>query len=402
MRWLIWILGLCVLATGLTLLADLNPGYVLIALPGQRIELSLNFAIVLIVSGFVAGYLLLRLLITAVELPSRVARFRETRRREAAYGTMLEALREFFSGRYARAEKTAARAVEQGAPADIGIVVAAQSAHGLRAHGRRDGYLERLSAGAAKPDVMTVVSKAQMLLDDRRPEEALATLALLPVKHTAALRLELRARQRIGQWDLAPALIDQLEKRGVFSADQADAERRHAWRQLLERRSGDAGGLKDLWKRLPERYRRETSVAAAAAAAFNVLGLGDDAVAIIESSLEADWDSGLVTLYGECGSANALRQIERAERWLREHRKDGALLLALGRLCARQQLWGKAQSYFEASVAVEPTYSAHLELAQLHDRLDRVDDARKHYRASLELAVGQLKRASGGRRRQLL
>jgi HemY protein len=97
-----------------------------------------------------------------------------------------------------------------------------------------------------------------------------------------------------------------------------------------------------------------------------------------------------------------LRQIDRAERWLREHRKDGALLLALGRLCARQQLWGKAQSYFEASVAVEPTYSAHLELAQLHDRLERADDARKHYRASLELAVGQLKRASGGRRRQLL
>jgi HemY protein len=273
MRWLIWILGLCVLATGLTLLADLNAGYVLIALPGQRIELSLNFAIVLIVCGFIAGYLLLRLLITAVELPSRVARFRETRRREAAYGTMLEALREFFSGRYARAEKAAARAVEQGAPADIGIVVAAQSAHGLRAQGRRNGYLERLSAEAGRPDVMTVVSKAQMLLDDRRPEEALATLALLPDKHTAALRLELRARQRIGQWDLAPALIDQLEKRGVFSADQADAERRHAWRQLLERRSGDTDGLKDLWKRLPERHRRETSVAAAAATAFNVLAL---------------------------------------------------------------------------------------------------------------------------------
>ena len=37
---------------------------------------------------------------------------------------------------------------------------------------------------------MTAVSNAQMLLDDRRPEEALAALALLPVKHTAALRLE--------------------------------------------------------------------------------------------------------------------------------------------------------------------------------------------------------------------
>jgi HemY protein len=402
MRWLIWMLGLGALATGLTLVADLNPGYVLIALPGQRIELSLNFAIVLIVFGFVAGYLLLRLLVTAVALPSRVARFRATRRRDAAYHTMIEALREFFSGRYARAEKTAVRAVELGGPGDIGGVVAAQAAHGLRAQERRDGYLEKMLADPTKPDVMTAVSKAQMLLDYRRPDEALAALALLPVKHTAALRLELRARQRIGQWEMAPALIDQLEKRGVFSVEQADAERRYAWRQLLERRSGDAAGLKELWKRLPERYRRETSVAAAAAASFHAMGLADEAIAILESSLDADWDSGLATLYGECSSTNVLRQIERAVRWLRDHRKDGALLLALGRLCAQQQLWGKAQSYFEASVAVEPTYSAHLELAQLHDRLERTDDARKHYRASLELAVTQLKRAGGGRRRLLV
>jgi HemY protein len=402
MRWLIWLLGLAALATGLILVADLNSGYVLVAMPGQRIELSLNFALILLALAFAATYLLLRLLVTTIGLPSRVARFRETRRLEAAHQALSEALREFFSGRYSRAEKTAIRAVELGAPEDVGIVVAAHAAHGLRAQDRRDGYLERLAADSNKPDIVKAVSRAQMLLDDRRPEEALAALALLPAKHTAALRLELRARQRIGQWELAPALIDQLEKRGVFSADQADAERRHAWRQLLERRSGDAAGLKDLWKRLPERYRRETSIAAAAATAFHEMGLCEDATGIIESSLEADWDGGLVSLYGECRSGNALRQIERAERWLREHRKDGTLLLALGRLCAQQQLWGKAQSYFEASVAVEPTYSAHLELAQLHDRLERADDARTHYRASLELAVVQLKLASGGRRRRLV
>ena len=402
MRWLIWLLGLAALATGLILVADLNSGYVLVAMPGQRIELSLNFALILLALAFAATYLLLRLLVTTIGLPSRVARFRATRRLEAAHQALSEALREFFSGRYSRAEKTAIRAVELGAPEDVGIVVAAHAAHGLRAQDRRDGYLERLAADSNKPDIVKAVSRAQMLLDDRRPEEALAALALLPAKHTAALRLELRARQRIGQWELAPALIDQLEKRGVFSADQADAERRHAWRQLLERRSGDAAGLKDLWKRLPERYRRETSSAAAAATAFHEMGLCEDATGIIESSLEADWDGGLVSLYGECRSGNALRQIERAERWLREHRKDGTLLLALGRLCAQQQLWGKAQSYFEASVAVEPTYSAHLELAQLHDRLERADDARTHYRASLELAVVQLKLASGGRRRRLV
>ncbi|MEN9783452.1 MAG: hypothetical protein RJA24_795, partial [Pseudomonadota bacterium] len=203
MRWLIWILGLGALATGLILVADLNSGYVLVAMPGQRIELSLNFALILLAFAFVATYLLLRLLITTIGLPSRVARFRAVRRRDAAHQALTEALREFFSGRFSRAEKTAMRAVELGAPEDVGVVVAAHAAHGLRAQDRRDEYLDRLAADSDKPDIVKAVSSAQMLLDDRRPEEALAALALLPAKHTAALRLELRARQRIGQWDLA-------------------------------------------------------------------------------------------------------------------------------------------------------------------------------------------------------
>ncbi|MBX3651127.1 MAG: hypothetical protein KF771_07115 [Burkholderiales bacterium] len=402
MRWVIRIFVLGALATGLTLLAGLNTGYVLVALPGHRVELSLNFALILAVAGFVAAYLLVRLLVTTVELPARVARFRAERRRAAAHDALIEALRDFFAGSYARAEKNVNRAVGLGEPADIGAVIAASAAHELRAPDRRDRYLAQGAADPAKPDAARTVSEARMLLDERRPEDALAALAVLPAKHTAALRLELRARQRLGQWDLVPALVDQLEKRAVFGKDRADAERSHAWRQLLEREAGDAAALAAAWKRVPDAYRRDTTVAAAAATAFHALGRCSEAQEVIERSLEADWDGGLVALYGECSGQDTLRQIERAERWLKDHREDGALLLALGRLCARQQLWGKAQSYLEASIAVEPTYSAHLELARLHEQLERPDAARAQYRASLDLAVAQLNRLSGGRRRKPL
>ncbi len=402
MRWVIWIFVLGALATGLTLLASLNTGYVLVALPGHRIELSLNFALILAVAGFVAAYLLVRLLVTTVELPARVARFRSERRRTAGHGALVEALRDFFAGSYARAEKNVNRAVALGEPANLGAVIAARAAHELRAPERRDGYLAQQPADPAKPDAARLISEAQMLLDERRPEDALAALAMLPTKHTASLRLELRARQRLGQWDLVPALVDQLEKRRVFSKDQADAERGHAWRRLLEREAGDAAALAAIWKRVPDAYRRDTTVAGAAAAALHALGRCAEAQEVMERSLETEWDGGLVTLYGECSGPDTLRQIERAERWLKDHREDGTLLLALGRLCARQQLWGKAQSYLEASIAIEPTYSAHLELARLHEQLDRPDAARQHYRASLDLAVAQLNRLSGGRRRKSL
>ena len=87
---------------------------------------------------------------------------------------------------------------------------------------------------------------------------------------------------------------------------------------------------------------------------------------------------------------------------MKSNPRDAVLLLTLGRLCARQELWGKAQSYLDASISVEPMYSAYLALAQLHDRLGNADAARRNYRESLDLAVNQLKQMTGGRRRMSL
>ena len=70
---------------------------------------------------------------------------------------------------------------------------------------------------------------------------------------------------------------------------------------------------------------------------------------------------------------------------MRRHPDDAILLMALGRMCQRQRLWGKAQSYLEASLAVAPSQEAHLELARLLDQLDRGDEANQHYRASAQL-----------------
>jgi HemY protein len=92
-------------------------------------------------------------------------------------------------------------------------------------------------------------------------------------------------------------------------------------------------------------------------------------------------------LYGECLGGDVLAQIERAEKWLKSRPRERALLLTLGRLCLRQELWGKAPSYLEASLAEEPSRSAHIALAQLLDQIGRPDDANRHYRASADATL---------------
>jgi HemY protein len=398
MKTAIWIVGIAAAAVALTLAARYNSGYALFVLPSYRIELSLNLVIVLAVAAFAVGYVVVRAVSAALVLPRRVREYRLARRREKARSTLLEALHEYFAGRYGRAEKAAAVSLEAGEQPVLSAVLAARAAHQLRAHERRDGYL---AAGAAVPDeqLARLVTEAELMLDDRRHQEALDLLRQLPRRHSAALKLELKAQQQLRNWEQVLLLTEELRKRNAFDTTQAEQVRRHALAENLKRKLLDSHTLEEAWGRLTAADRTDRRVAAAAAQCFIALGGGEQAHRIIEHALEAEWDSELVRLYGEAGAGGAVARIQRAETWLRSHPRDAALLLTLGRLCAGQELWGKAQSYLDASIAIEPTHTAHLAAAQLQETLGNAEAARRHYREALDLALAQLREATGGRRR---
>jgi HemY protein len=396
MRWVLWLLGLFALAVAAALALRLNTGDVLIVTSSHRIELSLNLLILLTLFCFVVGYLLLRFVFAVLQLPKGVREYHARRRREKARETLLEALRAFFEGRFGRAEKAAANAMELEEMPALGAVLAARAAHELRRFNERDAYLARAEKLAPDDTTMRIIAQADMLLEQRRFQEALLLLKALPSKHTAALRLEFKARQQAHNWEQVLTLIDQLERRNVFDAMHAAELRRYAHAENLKRNVLDRRSLEGCWQKIPAQTRRDNRVAAAAAQCFILLGGCAQATAIIEASLEQSWDSELIGLYAEYEGLDIVPRIERAESWLKQHPHDAALLRALGRLCAYQELWGKAQSYFEASIAVEPSYATYLELAHLHEKLGNSDAAREHYRASLELAVTQLRQISEG------
>ncbi len=402
MRWVFWILSLFALAVAIALALRFNDGYALFVWPPYRIEFSLNLFALLLGAGFAAAYLLVRFIFGAIALPAQVREYRERRRRDDARAILLDAVGAFLEGRFGRAEKSAARVAESADTAAVGSVLAARAAHELRHYDERDAYLARAEQLAPEAPSMRLIAAADMLLDQRRFQEALVVLKRLPEKHTAALRLELKAQQQAKNWEQALQLIDQLERRNVFDALQAGQLRRFAYSENLKRKALDQPALDDYWHKIPAEQKRDGKIAAAAAQCYLALGGVAQAQQIIEQALALEWDSELVGLYAECEGGDTVRQIERAEQWLESNRRDAALLLTLGRLCARQELWGKAQNYLEASISVEPLYSAHLELAQLHDRLGNADAARRQFRQSQDLAVGQLKQISGGRRRILL
>lgn len=96
----------------------------------------------------------------------------------------------------------------------------------------------------------------------------------------------------------------------------------------------------------------------------------------------------LVNIYGRLRGADPGRQLTFAEDLLRTNEQDAALLLTVGRLCLRNQLWGKARHFLEASVAAEPSVEAYNELAALLDNLGEKDLALQCYRNALHAVPG--------------
>lgn len=399
MRWLFWIIVIFAAAVGLTLLARGNEGFVLLVMPPYRIELSLNFAITLMVGVLIAGYVLMRAIAVTVSMPERVRAFQQRRKEKKARAAFADALRNYLEGRFGKARRSATLAVSIGESEGLAAVLAARSAHGMRAYAQRDEYLAKAADLAPEEAGVRLMAQAEMLLDERRYHDALDVLRQLPEKHTAALKLELRAQQLARNWDEVLKLLPLLEKRKVFERQIVEQVRRHAYIENLKRKALDADALKDYWTRMPADQRRDPRVAATAARCFVGLGGCADAHRIIESALLAQWDTGLLALYGECLGDKVRQQLERAESWLATHPRDATLMLVLGRLCAHEALWGKARSYLEASLSIDPSYSAHLELARLLEKTGDPEKAAVHYREALSQTLAQLEQVTGGRRR---
>ena len=395
MRVLFWFLLLAIAAVVAALAAKLNNGYALLVAPPYRIELSLNLLIILIVGSFVSLYLALRMIVHTVRLPAQVREWRRQMKQARSRAKLDAATVALLEGRYGKAQQQANEALAFPRASGVAALVGARAALDVRQYAGAEEFLARPEAQSRSLAVPRLTLSAEIALERGQPQEALRILESLRREagmHTAALRLELRAAQAAGRFGDIPPLVEQLIKRGVFDAAQGEQVKTAAQREHLRALSTDAAGLRDAWGRLPDATRTQPKVARAAAQSFLLLGGDREAAEIIARSLDREWDSELVDLYGECRLGDATRQLEQAERWLSTHNRDAALLRVLGTLCERQQLWGKAQTYLEASLALDNHWRTHLALGEMLGRLGRGDEANAHFVAALRLATDELRR----------
>ncbi|MFO1312537.1 MAG: heme biosynthesis HemY N-terminal domain-containing protein [Burkholderiales bacterium] len=392
MRLLFAFLLLAALAVLAALLFKLNAGYVLLVSPPYRVEISLNAFIVSLVAAFVVVHLLLRLAARIAGMPAEVRAARQRRNAERARSKQDASVVALLEGRYGKARQYAEEALAIPQSTGLPALVGARAAVDMREFAAAESLLSRPDAGVASLTVPRLMLEADMALAQDQPGVALDKLAQLRREaglHTAALRLEVRALTAARRFTEIPPIVDQLVKRKVYDAGQGEMLRATAHAEALTAFRSDASGLRTYWGRLPDTDRTNPKVARAGATAFLSLGGDREAAEIVERCLERHWDAGLAVLYARCRTGDATRQLEAAERWLAAHPEDATLLFALGTLCERESLWGKAQTYFEASLALDDQWRTRVALGELHARLGRSDVANLHLAAALKQLVDQ-------------
>lgn len=174
------------------LFAGNNDATVTIFWPPHRVDVSLNFAIALLVTGFVLLYFALRALSVLFALPKQAKQWRSLQKERALNAHLFNAQSHFMAGRYLRARKAALAALDmdkamgdvlgsknsdnrlENAPQlrALAHVMVAQSAHALQDKVVRDEHLN-LALEHNNPKASqetregTQMLAAQWALDDR-------------------------------------------------------------------------------------------------------------------------------------------------------------------------------------------------------------------------------------------
>lgn len=392
MKFLFTLLAVLVAAVSLALVARQDPGYVLITRGDWTAETSLTLVVAALVIGFGLGYALVRLLVRTWRLPRGVRRWRHRHQLEKARDATHHGLVELSEGHWRAAERTLIRHAGSSELPLLNYLSAARAAQKQNASDRRDRYLQLALKSMPDANLAVELTQAELQLVSGQFEQSLATLMhlrSLGPRHPYVLQLLMRLYERMGSWKELLELLPELRRRRVLPDKELEALEYRVHHALLDAagRSGDGDALREAWQRVPKYLRQNETLVYDYGRFLRCAGEHDAAENLLRSALNRQWSDRLAYLYGLVQASDRGRQLAQAESWLKERERNPQLLLTAARLAMRNQLWGKARSYLEASLGANPQPETYHEMGRLLEQLEEHESATDYYRQGLILAA---------------
>lgn len=365
-----------------------DPGYVLLAYQNSTVEMPLWAAVVTVLLAFLFFHFAATVLHYFGTLSGRMSRWSRERRHRKALQLTTRGFIALKEGLWSEAENLLIHAVDKQENPLINYLAAARAAQEQGDLQRRDNYLRRAQRSMPEAKVAVDLCQAQLQLEEGEYAQALALLERVQIdspKHPTALKLLQQLYVELEDWEKLLALLPQLKKAKILRGHALTRVTQQAYcgrlRSLSQQRAADA--LRQTWAKCPRAVKQDPVILHVYIECLLAQGLQDEAEQCLAVGLKKVWDEPLVLQYGLIDSSTPKKALRKAEHWLVKHPHDPMLLLTLGRLCIQNQLWGKAKTYLENSLAFSPDAQTHATLAKLLENMGEGQLARTHYRAGL-------------------
>ena len=388
---------------GCLLLANImvnDSGYVLIAYENMTFESTLwgLCLLVLLLAG--AVWLVTALIRMVFGVTSFIYPLGAEAKQRHARKLSIRGFAEFTHGHWKKAEKLLVQAAEAGETPLLTYLAAARAAHETGNHDASADYLRRADHKAPGADLAIGITQAQIQLSAGQLEQALATIKRLHKKeprHAFVLKLLKQVYCRLNDWQALADLLPKLRRLKVVDDNEYRQLELQSSEALFEQACNNGRGmmsdderakpLHKVWNDLSSSQRKDPAILYRYANSLVQLGLEEKAAPLLRENMPKCYSSDLILLYGQIRSNDIKRQLLFTESLLTERTNDPDLLLSAGRLALRNELWGKAREYFEASLSYSKRAATYNELARLLAHLGEHETSNRYFQEGLLLAA---------------
>ncbi|HEY7885030.1 MAG TPA: heme biosynthesis HemY N-terminal domain-containing protein [Cellvibrionaceae bacterium] len=369
-----------------------DSGYLLLAFGRTSVEMSLWTALLLWLLVTFVLFLLWRIIQGGRLVGRRLTSGADKWNRRAQSRTM-EALIDFIEGNWQVARKKLVKSADKSVSPLVNYLAAARCAYELDDVDGALGLLHKAERARDTSPLAVALTQARMQLNSKRYEQCLATLNRIKrqaPEHPVVLDLLVEVYQQLDDYDALEELLVQIKRLGLKKGEAFSELEKSVYQHQLSRtvvasknHENARVQLDQVWQRLPGRLQKNPELRAVYAQMLCLLGADIEAEPLLKKSLQQQWCDEWIDLYGRIGGVDVNAQLQQLERWQKERDADALLYAALGRLCLRNQLWGRARDYFRQSLELEPKPEVYAELARLLQQLGDHDAAFTLYQQGL-------------------
>jgi HemY protein len=379
-----------------------DSGYVLISYKDWSLETSFWFAVLMLVGIFFLIYIIYKVFQSIYGVSGRWHRWSGSRKTRKARKVTSRGLCELAEGNWQSAEKLLTRGADCSETPVINYLAAAYAAQQQQAYERRDNLLHRAHDCTHGAEEMAVgLTQAQLQLNSNQLEQALATLKHLnqiTPHHVHVLKLLQQVYLKLADWKDLQSLLPELKKYQVLSEIELTQLQRRVYLALLTNaaNASQTQALDNVWNEMPKQLHKDSVLVSAYADYLVKRQETVKAEKLLRQALKKNWSEELAYRYGEATVADPAKQLAIAESWVKSNPNDVNLLLTVGKICARNRLWGKARSYFESALRLEPRVEVYKELGKVLEQLGEQQGAMNCYKAGLQLCDNDFSKSRAG------